>query len=103
MVFTEESNLKHILKTRQINQKQKKIYLKKPTDKTWIPLENRYTTETFIETKNNEIIVEVAHIFPPKYSTLSKGEQKALEDPQERDDIVIVNADKGGAVAIIDV
>ena len=27
MVFIKESNLKHILKTRQINQKQKKIYL----------------------------------------------------------------------------
>ena len=39
---------------------------------------------------------------PPKYSNLSKGEQKALEDLQERDDIVIVNADKAGAVVIMD-
>ena len=29
MVFIEELNLKHILETRQINQKEKKIYLEK--------------------------------------------------------------------------
>ena len=39
----------------------------------------------------------------PKHSNLSKGEQKVLEDLQERDDFVIVNPDKGGAVAIVDV
>ena len=43
------------------------------------------------------------HIKPPKYSNLSKGEQKALQDLQERDDIVIVNVHKRGAVVIIDV
>ena len=57
-----------------------------------------HTIETFIEATNNEINEEIAHIKLPKYSNLSKGEQEALEDPQERDDIVIVNADKGGAV-----
>ena len=97
MVIIEESNLKHILNTKQINQQQKKIYLKKPTDKTWIPKKTHHTIETFIEATNNEINEEIAHIKPPRYSNLSKREQKALEDQQERDDIVIVNADKGGA------
>ena len=60
------------------------------------------TIETFIEAANNEINKEIAHMKPPKYSNLSKGEQKALEDLQERDDIVIVNADKAGAVVIMD-
>ena len=45
----------------------------------------------------------MTHIKPPKYWNLSKGEQKALEDLQERDDIVIVNADKEGVVVIMDV
>ena len=46
------------------------------------------------------------HIKPPKYSILSKGEQEALEDLQERDDlhnVVIFNAHKGGVVVIMDV
>ena len=59
--------------------------------------------ETFIEAIDNKINEEVAHIKPPKYSNLSKEKQKALEDLLERDDIVIVNADKGGAVVIMDV
>ena len=49
------------------------------------------------------VTVERSHIKPPKYSNLSKGEQKALEDLQERDDAVIVNAKKGGAEVIMDV
>ena len=59
--------------------------------------------ETFIEAIDNKINEEVAHIKPPKYLNLSKEKQKALEDLLERDDIVTVNADKGGAVVIMDV
>ena len=76
---------------------------RKPTDKTWIPSKNHHTIETFIEATNNEINEEIAHIKPPIYSNLSKGEQKALEALKERDDIVIVNAKKGGVVVIMDV
>ena len=76
---------------------------RKPIDKTWIPQKNHHTIETFIEATNNEINEEIAHMKPPKYSNLSKGEKKPLEDLQERDDIVIVYDDKGGAVVIIDV
>ena len=61
-----------------------------------------HTTETFTEVTNNEINEEIVHIKPPKYSNLSKGEQKALEDLQERDNIVIVNANKGGAAVIME-
>ena len=34
---------------------------------------------------------------------LSKGEQKAMEELAKRKDIIITNADKGGAVVIMDV
>ena len=39
MVFIEESDLKHILKTRQINRKQKRIndIFRKSHNETWIP------------------------------------------------------------------
>ena len=32
--------------------------------------------------------------------SLTKGEQKALEELSKRDDIIITNADKGGAIVI---
>ena len=41
---------------------------------------NHHTTETFLKAANNEINKEIAHIEPPKYLNLSKGELKALED-----------------------
>ena len=34
---------------------------------------------------------------------LSKGEQKTMEELAKRKDIIITNADKGGAVVIMDV
>ena len=51
---------------------------RKPPYKTWILSKNCHTTEAFIEATNNEINEEIAHIKPPKYSNLSRGEQKAL-------------------------
>ena len=48
---------------------------RKPIDKTWIPKKNHHTIETFIEATNNEINEEIAHMKPPKYSNLSKGEK----------------------------
>ena len=101
MLISKNSNLKHILKTRQINQKQKSIYLENQLKKYGFSPKKHHTIETFIETRNNEINEEIAHIKPPEYSNLSKVEQKSLEDLQEKDDIVIVNGDKGGAVVIL--
>ena len=47
--------------------------------------------------------IKTAHIKPSKYSKLSKGEQEALEDLQERDGTVITNVNEGVAVVITDV
>ena len=63
---------------------------------------NHHTIETFMEASNNEINEKIAHIKPPKYSNLSKGKQKALASQQEKDDITIANAYKGGAVVFMD-
>ena len=52
---------------------------------------------------NNEINEEIAHIRPTKYSNLLEGEHKSLDDLEQRDDIVIVNAHKGRAVVIVNV
>ena len=40
---------------------------------------------------------------PQLFNNLTKGERKAWKELIERDDIAITNADKAGAVVIIDV
>ena len=52
---------------------------------------------------NNNIDVVIKKLKRLKYSNLSEREQKALEELNVRDDIVITNADKGCAVVILDV
>ena len=42
--------------------------------------------ETSVEATKNEINKEIVHIKPPKYSNLSKGEQKALHDLMWKND-----------------
>ena len=57
----------------------------------------------FIKATNNDIDAPIKKLKRPKRSNLSEKEQKPLEDVNVRDDIVITNADKGGAVVIMDV
>ena len=101
--FSRRIKLKAHFKDQTNKPKTGEDIFRKPTDKTWIPPKNHRTIEIFIEATNNEVNEDIAHIKQPKYSNLSKGEQRALEDLQEKDDIVIVNVDKGGAVFIMDV
>ena len=59
--------------------------------------------ETFIEVTCNEINNEIEKTKLPGHSYLSVKTRKALQELQSRDDIVIKDADKGGAVIILDV
>ena len=81
----------------------KQDIFRKPTNKTWFPNNNHHSIETFIEATRNEINNEIKNMKRPNYSNLSVKEQKALQELQSRDDIVITEADKGGAVVILDV
>ena len=56
-----------------------------------------------IQLKHLKKKIKTAHIKQSKYSKVSKGEQEALEDLQERDGIVITNVNEGVAVVITDV
>ena len=96
--FYRRIKLKAHFKDLIIKPKTEKNVFKKPTGKTWMPHKSHHPIETFMEATNNQINEEIAHIKLPKYSNLLKGEQKALEDLQEGDDIVIADADKGEAV-----
>ena len=73
--------------------KHRRRYIWKTTDKTWIPKKEHHTIEIFIGATNNKINKEIAHIKPPKYSNLSKGEQEVLENLQERDERTVVIMD----------
>ena len=76
---------------------------RKPTNKTCVPNNSHHSLETFIEGTRNEINNEIEKTKRPNYSNLSVKEQKELQVLQSKDDIVIAEADKGGAVVIRDV
>ena len=59
--------------------------------------------QTFIEAIRSEINNEIEKTTRTGYSNLSVKEQKALLELQSRDGIVIKEAEKGGAVVILDV
>ena len=59
--------------------------------------------ETFIEAKTNDLDAEIKKLKRPTCSNLSEKEHKALQELKVRNNIVIINTDKGGAVAILDV
>ena len=59
--------------------------------------------ETFIEATRNEVNNEIEKTKQPNFLNLSVKEQKALQELQSRDDIVITEGDKSDAVVIRDV
>ena len=74
----------------------------KQQNRNWTPHRNHHSIETFIDIVQKDIdkmkqenLIEVKH-------NLTKGEQLALDELSKRDDILITNADKGGAVVILD-
>ena len=58
--------------------------------------------EKFIEPTRNEVNNEIEKTKQPNFLNVSVKEQKALQELQYRDDTVITETDKGGAVAILD-
>ena len=76
---------------------------KKPSNKKWAPNKNRNIIKTFIEATKSGIKDELKTIPAHKFTNLSKKEQNALKELKCREDVVITDADKGGAVVILDV
>ena len=66
----------------------------------WIPSKCHHTVDTFIAAINKEL--QETNIKKPPTDNLSSKERKALNELKVRDDIIITNADKGGAVVILD-
>ena len=76
---------------------------KQNKNKKWTPSNNHHTINTYVEAVKKHI--EQSKTVPPKKirSNLSKDKKLALKDLSKRDDIIITNADKGGAVVIMNV
>ena len=62
-----------------------------------------HTVETIRKATNNDIDATIKKLKRPKCSKLSEKEKKLLEEVKVRNEIVITNADKGGAVVIMGV
>ena len=71
--------------------------------KPWTPSQNHHSIETFIDFVQHYI--NDPKILNTKRSedNLTKGEQKALEELSKIENIIIKNADKGGAIVIMDI
>ena len=71
-------------------------------NKKWTPPNNHHTINRFVEAVKKDI--KQSKAVPPRKirSNLSKDEKEALEYLSKRDDIIITNVDKGGAVVIMD-
>ena len=68
-----------------------------------MPNNIHHTVETFLDSFSKSINDSIRTQQPKSAKNLTKEETKALENLMKRDDIIICNADKGGAVVIIDV
>ena len=76
---------------------------RKSINKTWVGNNNHHSIKTFIEATPNEINNKIKKTSRSNYSNVSVKERKALQELQSRDDIVITEAGKGGALVIRDV
>ena len=75
---------------------------KKPSSKYLHPSKKHHPVQTFIKATNNDIDATIKKLKQPKCSNLSEKEQKPLEEVKVRDEIIITNPDKRGAVVILD-
>ena len=93
----------HIKTTQPLSKKDILQLTKRSSRKKWIPKETYHTVETFIEAFNKELVIEEKIRKAIPKSNLTKNETDALQQLNQRDDIIITKAGKGGAVVIIDV
>ena len=71
-------------------------------NKGWTPDKNHHTIDTFVEAVKKDI--ECNKTFKPKqpHPNLDKGEREAIKELSKREDIIITNVHKGGAVVFVD-
>ena len=97
--------LKAYLKDNNMYNPSREEQLFKPkTNKKWRPDKNHHIVETQSEATKNALETEEQNNNDNKYyNNLTKGERKVLKELADQNDIIIIKADNGGAVVIIDV
>ena len=75
---------------------------KQNKNKEWTPPKNLHTISTYVEAVKKDI--EQSKTVPSRKirSNLNKDKKVTLKDLSKRDEIIITNANKGGAVVIMD-
>ena len=77
------------------------------SNSSWEPSENHHTVKTFLEDFSRKVRDESNNASGPgktrPNNNLNKQERQALDNLKTMEDIVITNADKGGAVVVHDV
>ena len=91
----------HFGNTKTLDTNDESIKFKPPTNKTWIPPKVHHTIETFIESFQKQIGQNPSEAIPRNTYKLSTEERLALQQPRQKNDIIIIKADKGGAVTIL--
>ena len=69
----------------------------------WTPNKSHQNIETYIEATERELKQQGDISDNKGYNNLSKGERIAMKELSDHTDMIIIKADKGGAVVIIDV
>ena len=82
------------------NVQERTFYIK--GNSTWQTKDNHHTVKTFVDALQKEFD-NIPRSLTTHKQNLTKDERTALKELQTRDDIIITNADKGGAVVIQDV
>ena len=71
------------------------------SNSSWTPENSHHSVNTFISLVQNEIDSHEVQNFPA--DNLTKQERIALSEIENRNDIIVTKADKGGAVVIMDI
>ena len=104
MTFLDVSSLKRISKKHQIIKMMTRAgSSNKIKTKKWTPPNKHHTINSYVKAVKKDIEQSQTVTLRKIRINLSKDKKLALKDLSKRDDIIITNADKGGAVVIMDV
>ena len=100
--FGRKLKLKEYFKNDQpLDKNDETIRFRALRNEKWTPPNTHHTINTFIESFDKQIKNEITQHKRLTRNNLTKNEVKALKDLQKRTDIIIINADKGGAITIL--
>ena len=85
-----------------VNQPNEQVPFKIKTKEKWTPKETHHTISTYIDLVENDINALMKEPTKKLKSNLTYKEHAAMEELAKRKDLIITNADKGGAVVIMD-